>query len=196
MNDNELRIQTEEIQTDGKDTFHFHRYEPTPYEVLDHLFEYMPLSPDDVLVDYGSGLGRVSFYASCRFGCRSTGIEFCEDYFERSLKNLETYVGNRDLISFCYGKAEEYHIHENENIFYFFNPFSQVIFKKVINQILASLSIAPRKVTLVLYYPEDDTIFYLENHTIFTRIDEVAASETVRYDRRERFVIYSWNSNV
>ena len=192
MNDNILNIQTEEIQNDGKDTFHFHRYEPTPYEVLDTLFEYMPLSKDDVLVDYGSGLGRVSFCACYRFGCRTIGVEFAEEYFERSLKNLETFAGNKELVSFCYGKAEEYQIHEKENVFYFFNPFSGMIFKKVINQILASLAIAPRTVKLVLYYPEDDTIFYLENHTIFSRVDEIAAGEEIRNDRRERFAIYTW----
>lgn len=195
MNDSILHITTEEIQTDGNDTFHFHRYEPTPYEVLDTLFEYKPLSPDDVLVDYGSGLGRVSFYASYRFACQSIGVEHSEQYFERSLKNLETYEGDKSLVSFCYGKAEEYPIGKTENIFYFFNPFSITIFRKVINQLLASLVTAPRTVTLVLYYPEDETIFYLENHTIFRRIDEIAASDDIKKDRRERFVIYEWKND-
>ena len=69
-----------------------------------------------------------------------------------------------------------------------------MIFKKVINQILASLTVAPRTVKLVLYYPEDDTIFYLENHTIFSRVDEIAAGEEIKNDRRERFVIYAWRN--
>ena len=191
MNDNELRIQTEEIQTDGKDTFHFHRYEPTPYEVLDHLFEYMPLSPDDVLVDYGSGLGRVSFYASCRFGCRSTGIEFCEDYFERSLKNLETYVGNRDLISFCYGKAEEYHIHENENIFYFFNPFSIEIFKGVMGRIMESYYEEPRPMYLFFYYPNDEYLSYLMRSLELSFVDEVNCQDLFEgNNERETILIF------
>lgn len=33
MTDKDLCIETEEIQTDGKDTYYCHRYEPTPYEV-------------------------------------------------------------------------------------------------------------------------------------------------------------------
>ncbi|MFR5617810.1 MAG: hypothetical protein ACLTJ5_02725 [Clostridium sp.] len=40
MTDKGLCIETEEIQTDGKDTYYCHRYEPTPYEVLDELFTF------------------------------------------------------------------------------------------------------------------------------------------------------------
>lgn len=40
MTDKDLCIETEEIQTDGKDTYYCHRYEPTPYEVLDELFTF------------------------------------------------------------------------------------------------------------------------------------------------------------
>ncbi len=190
MTDEELGIITEEIQADGKDTFHFHRYEPTPYEVLDTLYETLTLSTEDVLVDYGCGLGRVDYYTSFRFGCRCVGIEMIENYFERALHNLDTYIGDASLLSFCYGKAEEYQIRNKENVFYFFNPFSCVIFKKVMNQIHASLVIHPRVVKLVLYYPEDDVIFYLENHTTFVRTNEIAACDDIRKDRRERFVIY------
>ncbi len=38
MDDKTLHIQTDFIQQDGKDTFYNHRYEPTPYDVLDNLF--------------------------------------------------------------------------------------------------------------------------------------------------------------
>lgn len=40
MTDKDLCIETEEIQTDGKDTYYCHRYEPTPYTVLDELFTF------------------------------------------------------------------------------------------------------------------------------------------------------------
>lgn len=190
MTDRQLSIQTEEIQTDGKDSFHFHRYEPTPYDVLDRLCEYWQPSPDDVVVDYGCGLGRLNFYLENRFHAKSTGIEFSEFYYQRAKENLASYNGKKDAISFICCQAEEYAVSDCENVFYFFNPFSADVFRKVINRILLSFQSAPRTITLLLYYPEDDTIFYLESHTAFRLIREAAACEDIRSDRRERFCIY------
>lgn len=190
MTDQELSIQTEEIQKNGKDTYHCHRYEPTPYAVLDALFSYYTPSPQDVLVDYGCGLGRLNFYAEKRYSLRSTGVEFSFSYYRRALHNLQTYNGNKDNIHFVHCRAEDYIISPNETLFYFFNPFSCEIFRSVINRILDSWQEAPRKITVILYYPEDDAIFYLEHHTAFQRLDEIAASDAVGKDRRERFSLY------
>ena len=49
MTDKDLCIETEEIQTDGKDTYYCHRYEPTPYEVLDELFTFY--TPNSLTTD-------------------------------------------------------------------------------------------------------------------------------------------------
>lgn len=190
MTDEKLGVQTEEIQTDGKDTFHNHRYEPTPYEVLEELFSYYTPDKTDVIVDYGCGLGRLNFYIEKRFSLKSTGVEMSSFYYQRALKNKENYCGKKDNISFVHCAAEDYVVSPKENVFYFFNPFSVDIFRRVINQILLSWQEKPRKLTLILYYPDDDTIFYLEHHTSFQLTDEIAASEQVHTDRRERFCIY------
>lgn len=184
-----LHIETEEIQKDGKDTFHLHRYEPTPYPVLCRLFTIFPLQPSDTLVDYGCGLGRLNFYVESEFHCTSIGVEMSQYYFERAMKNLDTYTGIRNHITFCHCLAQEYHVCTNENIFYFFNPFSPAIFRQVINRILNSYYISPRELTLILYYPEDEILFYLTNHTDFKLFTEVEAVKGT-LDRRERFSIW------
>ena len=77
--DSFLQIHTEEIQEDGLDTYHCHRYEPTPYRVLEVLFDAFPLTKEDVLLDYGSGLGRLAFYSAARFGCPCIGRKMVHD---------------------------------------------------------------------------------------------------------------------
>ena len=109
---------------------------------------------------------------------------------EKALENKKTYNGNKDKIHFVNCKAEDYLVSKNETVFYFFNPFSPEIFHAVINRILDSFEKYPRTITLILYYPEDDTVFYLERHTTFERMDEIAASDAVYKDRRERFCLY------
>lgn len=190
MTDEELSIQTEEIQTNGKDTYYCHRYEPTPYAVLDELFSVFTPAPEDVLVDYGCGLGRLNFYVEKLYSLCSTGVEFSPAYYTRALENLQSYNGKKDNIRFVHCRAEDYIVSPRETIFYFFNPFSIEIFRSVVNRILHSWQETPRNITLILYYPEDDCIFYLEQHTAFERLDEIAASEAIREDRRERFSLY------
>lgn len=190
MTDEELSIQTEEIQTNGTDTYYCHRYEPTPYAVLDELFYVFTPVPEDVLVDYGCGLGRLNFYVEKLYSLRSTGVEFSSAYYIRALENLQSYNGKKDNIRFVHCRAEDYIVSPKETIFYFFNPFSIEIFRSVVNRILHSWQEMPRRITLILYYPEDDCIFYLEQHTAFERLDEIAASEAIREDRRERFSLY------
>ena len=91
--DHFLHIHTEEVQTDGRDTFHCHRYEPTSYRVLHTLFEAIPLTDQDTLLDYGSGLGRLSFYTNHRFHNGAIGIELSETFHRKALHNLSQYRG-------------------------------------------------------------------------------------------------------
>ena len=67
------------IETQGTDKYHtshlYHRYEPTPYEVLNFLFENYTLNQNDHVVDYGCGKGRLNFYIHHFFQIPVTGIE-------------------------------------------------------------------------------------------------------------------------
>jgi SAM-dependent methyltransferase len=186
-----LHIHTEEVQTDGRDTFHCHRYEPTSYRVLHTLFEAIPLTDQDTLLDYGSGLGRLSFYTNHRFHNGAIGIELSETFHRKALHNLSQYRGiHRERLAFVHGRAEDFIIPDEVTTVYCFNPFSTDIFRKVLTNIEKSYENKPRKVTLILYYPEDNTIFYIERHTGFRLVNEIAVPELFEGDRREKFCIY------
>ena len=96
MDDKTLHIQTDFIQQDGKDTFYNHRYEPTPYDVLDNLFSVFAPEPDSCLVDYGCGPGRLNFYVEKRFGLSSIGVEYASEFYEKALDNLASYKGRKE----------------------------------------------------------------------------------------------------
>ena len=196
INDKSLCVFTDEIQTDGKDTYDYHRYEPTDYSVLDTLFDFFTPNPDDVLIDYGCGLGRLNFYLERRFHIHTIGTESNAHYYVLAEKKRKNYRGDAKKIQFLCMKAENYTVREQDNIFYFFYPFSVTIFRLVINQILSSWQNHPRTITLLLYYPDDEVIFYLEHHTLFSLTDEIASSEKISHDRKERFCIYSIQSFV
>ena len=186
-----LHIHTEEIQTDGKDTFHCHRYEPTPYRVLHALFDSLPLSETDTLLDYGSGLGRLNFYTNHRFKCGGIGVELASEFHREALHNLRQYRGvRRDRLQFINKRAEDYEIPDEVTMIYFFNPFSTDIFRSVMTNIEKSFERCQRNITLVLYYPEDNTVFYIERHTPFHLVREIPVPDFFEKDRRERFAVY------
>lgn len=186
-----LHIHTEEIQTDGKDTFHCHRYEPTPYRVLHALFSELNISKGDTLLDYGSGLGRLNFYTNHIYHCSGIGVEMVPEFHKEALHNLSEYRGiEKNRLCFVNEKAEEYEIPEDVNFIYCFNPFSTDIFRSVLTNIEKSYEQRQREITLVLYYPEDNTVFYIERHTAFRLACEIPVPDAFEKDRRERFCVY------
>nr|WP_295972868.1 SAM-dependent methyltransferase [uncultured Bacillus sp.] len=173
---------------------HYHRYEPTPYSALELLFNEYPLKESDSIIDFGCGKGRLNFYIHHSFHASSAGIEMNKTFYEDAINNLHSYGRNKkfpqEKLRFYQCLAEEYHIDDANNIFYFFNPFSIQIFMKVINHILLSFEEAPRTIDLILYFASDDYIFYLENDTAFQLHEEIRLPglyESVPY---ERFLIY------
>lgn len=188
--DHLLKIQTSGIQKDGKDDYFNHRYEPTPYEVLDQLFDQYTINKEACFIDYGCGKGRLNFYIEHRFHCKTKGIEYNPEYYQDACHNLVSYTGrHRENIEFFNMAAQDYKVTREDTIFYFFNPFSPEIFMSTIGQIQASLYEAPRKITILLYYPDYEYTYYLDSCTEFTLTIELPI-QIEHQDERECFMIY------
>jgi SAM-dependent methyltransferase len=189
-----LNIETEGNQRGYNKSFHYHRYEPTPYSALEKLFAEYELTSSDHIVDFGCGKGRLNFFIHHLFQSSVTGVEMNEKLFEEALENKANYLikakENKGKIQFHCCLAEKYEIHPLDNTFYFFNPFTIPIFWKIINNILVSVEKFKREVDVILYYPSEDYIYYLENHTSFELIKEVQLPGLYENNGNERFLIY------
>lgn len=189
-----LNINTAEEQMGFNKSFHYHRYEPTPYSALEILFNQYSLKSSDHIVDFGCGKGRLNFYINYVFDAFVVGIEMNEVYYQDAVDNKNRYLRKtkkqEDKIHFQCCLAENYVIDRLDNRFYFFNPFSIQIFMKIINNILLSVEKLKREVELVLYYVSDDYIFYLENQTSFELKEEVILPGLYEKNPYERFLIY------
>ncbi len=173
---------------------YFHPYHATSYEALEELFKNYSISQDDSIVDFGCGKGRLNFYINYYFGANIIGIEMNNEFYEQCLKNKQSYIkSNRKLdkkISFMNCLAQDYKISSIDNKFYFFNPFSIQIFRKVVDNILVSYENDLRTIDIILYYPSDDYIYYLENYTPFIQINQVSLENLYKNDSQEQFLIY------
>lgn len=189
-----LNINTGEEYKRFYKSFHYHPYEPTPYRGLELLFNEYELNKTDRLVDFGCGKGRLNFYIHNRFGAKAVGIEMNELFYQKAVGNLQLYKKKHRVrqgeICFHCCLAEEYPVHEDDNKFYFFNPFSIMIFRKVIGRILDSKEKADREVELILYYSSDEYMDLLERETPFELQQEIIIPDLYHRNPYERFLIY------
>lgn len=189
-----LSIRTGGDQKGYNKSFHYHRYEPTPYSALDNLFAHYELNSSDHIVDFGCGKGRLNFYINYFYNACVTGIEMNEIFYEEAVENrasyLKKYKHAKGNIQYHCCLAEKYEIDPLDNRFYFFNPFTVPIFWKVINNILISVEEFKREVDVILYYPSEDYIYYLENHTLFELKKEIQIPGLYDHNQNERFLIY------
>src|SRR5690625_6122340 len=141
--DRTLQIRTVGLREWGREAVAYNRYEATPYKALDKLFQVYRFEKNDRFVDFGCGRGRVTFYIHNQCKIPVTGVEAHDKTFEEALKNKQTYRKTRQHIkapiTLEFALAEQYEVDEEDNLFYFFNPFSVKIFKRVVTNILKSL---------------------------------------------------------
>ncbi len=183
------------IETGGyrewEDEPDYYRTESTPYRALQELAYMFPLEKERKLVDFGCGRGRVSFYLHDKFGLAATGLELQMETYNDLKKNEEAYLQRKALeispFNFIWTSVEDY-LPYDEDIFYFFNPFSVRIFKKVVENIEASLEKKDREAFIILYYPYVEYKYFLEKHTSFERVLRVPLAW--EDDEREVFLIY------
>ncbi|WP_040205484.1 class I SAM-dependent methyltransferase [Neobacillus jeddahensis] len=187
-----LNIKTRGDQQGFHKSLHYHRYEPTPYSALEELFRRYQLKSSDHIVDFGCGKGRLNFYIHYFFQASVVGIEMNEALFQDAIHNQQNFVkkNSKGKIHFLCSIAEEYVVGDLDNRFYFFNPFSIQVFRKIVQNILRSFEKSVREMDLVLYYPAPDYIFFLENDTPFELIDEVPVPFVSKHNPNERFLIY------
>lgn len=168
-------------------------YEPTDYRILQTLEESGYITADSHVLDYGCGLGRSVLFLSARTGCRATGIEFDRELYEGAVRNLEQAripAAYKKGIRFVCADARKYKV-QDENCFYFFNPFADEVLRIVIGKIRESYYENPRQMYLFFYYPFDGEVSILMTEDGLQFVDEIDCTDYyLLYDRHERILIF------
>ena len=183
-----------QIKTTGRDDSNADQYrypyEPTPYRVLERLANSGLIRKKDVVLDYGCGKGRVDFFLSHQTKASTLGIEYDERIYQGALENRKTAVSGTRT-DFVPARAESYEVPAEVNRFYFFNPFSVELLRKVMARILESYYENPREAYLFFYYPSEEYISYLMTVDELGFYDEINCSDLFEgNDPRERILIF------
>lgn len=186
--DKELKIKTTGTRSWKKNSL-YNRTESTPYLALEHFAENYVFSKDDHLVDFGCGRGRVAIFLNKFCSVPVTGIEFNDMTYLELQKNVEK--SSATSIQLTKERAEEYKIKDEDNKFFFFNPFHSSIFKIVVENILENARKNGKEVEIILYYPLRSFKKIVEKDFELTHTMKPRGSILFR----EKFLIYKFNPN-
>ena len=172
------------IGREDESTANYSPYEPTPYSVLQRLADSGHVRRRDHLLDYGCGKGRVAFFMAGIVGCRVTGIDYSQKLIDIAKESRRTSrLGDRVTLRCCL--AEQYEP-QDENIYYFFNPFSEKVFEVVLRRLAERGS-----VKLICYYPSEAYITWLYLMPEVEHIDTIDCQDLFNgRNGRERIEIY------
>lgn len=131
-------------------------YEPLPWFLVRHAVGALELSPDDVFVDYGAGLGRALLMAARTRLKRVVGVELLRPLADSAKQNVRTAQHRlRTPVEVVVTDAAAWDVPDDVTVAYLFNPFVGTVMQAVQQKIRASLVRRPRPLR-VLYAHADD----------------------------------------
>ena len=140
----------------GDGTRELRGYVATDWRILRKLFPIGSLSTNDVLLEYGSGKGRVVVWVASRFPLRRViGLELNPDLVAAARANLERWRGPRrcsDVVLEC-ADASAFEVPDDVTVVYMFNPFMGDVFAQVVAKMSESLRRRPRQLRVIYFYP-------------------------------------------
>jgi SAM-dependent methyltransferase len=150
------------ISVKGENIFHSSIYQPCNYFILNKGFEFIrKIGKTQKIIDFGCGKGRVLVVAA-HFGFREiTGIDFALSLCKSAELNVQQTKSEfpDTIFRIIHEDVVHYHLEEDQNVLFFFNPFDEVIMIKVVRNIMDSFKKARREIYIIYANPVHKEIF-------------------------------------
>ncbi len=140
------------------------RYQPTGNGVLDEFFERIDLPIEDyTFIDFGSGKGRVLLFASNWAFKEIIGVEISHMLHDIAAENIRIYKNpdqkcfniRSECIDVC-----DFNPPQTPLICYFYNPFYEEVFRKVIEKIQKTYNENKRPIWVFYNDPTNKHVFH------------------------------------
>ncbi|MGH2646693.1 MAG: methyltransferase domain-containing protein [Ginsengibacter sp.] len=150
------------ITVKGDNLNHASIYQACNYFILEKGFDYLKsINENKNITDFGCGKGRAMIVAA-HYGFKNiTGIDFAKalcNAAEQNIKRIEQHYPSLKFNIVC-DDVVDYGIGKDQTVFFFFNPFDEVIMLKVVKNILASLKENDRRIYIMYANPVHKEIF-------------------------------------
>src|ERR1017187_8071725 len=150
------------ITVKGNNLDHASIYQACNYYILEKGFDYLrSINENKNITDFGCGKGRAMIVAA-HYGFNDiTGIDFAKalcNAAEQNIKNIEILYPSVNVKIIC-DDVVNYKIEKDQTVFFFFNPFDEVVMLKVAKNILSSIKENERKIYIMHANPVHKEIF-------------------------------------
>jgi precorrin-6B methylase 2 len=153
-------------------------YVPTTYASIFRVLRHLKVNRDDVLVDFGCGLGRAVFVASWMGVKRAIGVEIDERLVAAARHNQRgSRVRDRD-IEIVQAAAEQWEPRDVTVVF-MFNPFGTGTMQSVLDRLEADLKRNPRRIRIAYENPIHSSV--LDGATFLRRTGSWDAGKPSTY---------------
>lgn len=146
-----------------------HGYSKTNEKHLKEIFDFLHIEKKDSLLDVGCGKGVVLREAAKYPFGKIGGIDIDANLIKIARHNLKV-LGLADRICCTAANATDYRGYKDYNIFFFFNPFSQEIFRAVLDEIIAENE-GGKEIRLIYHNPVYQSV--IEESGRFQKIKEL-----------------------
>ena len=146
----------------GDNIEHAELYQGANYYLLEKVFDHLQtIEANQSILDFGCGKGRVLTVAAYYGFSKITGVEFAKELCDVARKNIIPVQQKfpQKIFNVIHANAVDHKIENDTNVFFFFNPFDEVVMLAVAKNILQSLKENPREVYVVYLNPVHKEIF-------------------------------------
>ncbi len=154
---------------------HAVRYKATKARPFIALLRHLNLPQGSTFVDVGSGKGRVLLLAAQHGFKRVMGVEFSAPLCEQARRNIEIFRGRVQPLSPIEIVQADITRHEwrgDENVFFLYNPFDEVILAQFVERLKQSLAAHPRAVWMIYSAPLHASV--LEGSGMFRKSEGIS----------------------
>jgi SAM-dependent methyltransferase len=142
----------------GEHSAHGVRYEPIQLDVFRRIMAALAVDPKGyTFVDYGSGKARALVLAAEHGFRRIIGVEYASALHDMAQRNVARYSAANPAgaaIELHWADAASFDLPDEDLLCFFYNPFDDVVMRKVLSNLERSLQRRPRRVLIVYRNPQ------------------------------------------
>jgi SAM-dependent methyltransferase len=133
----------------------YEEYQPSDYQLIARALDWARPTPDDVLLDYGCGKGRVLFVGAGYPFRRIVGFELCPEMAALGRANVAAahLPTPRPPIEILESNAAEEAPPDDATVIFLFNPFYGEVLRETLQRVRESWERAPRDIRVIYIQP-------------------------------------------
>lgn len=146
------------LDIQGDNWIHGVQYQAVSPATFQRVLEMAPRPVEDfTFIDMGAGKGRAVLLAAGYPFRRVIGVEFSSELVAIARRNLTLYAAGSircNQVDLVLGDAAEFELPSSPIVLYLYNPFDDVVMKRLVRSVRASLLREPRRIFVIYVNPQ------------------------------------------